>query len=82
MTSAECAAARAFLAGLWGANFFYLRAALDQLDADEKRRKDDEGLMLLAEIALRGRHGRMRAIHDALRARLGPAPEPEADHES
>ena len=82
MTPDERKQARASLAGLWGSHWHFLRAALDQLDDDEKRRKDDEGLMLLAEIALRGRHGRMRAIHDALRARLGPAPEPEADHES
>jgi len=72
----------------------YLSAALDQIDDDEKRRKDDEGLMRLMLADLdpdeMSRFGpvdwgrAMKLVRDALRARLGEAPatEPEEDHDA
>jgi len=86
MTLAERRAARVYLAGLWGAHFIHMRDALDQIDADEKGRKDDEGLMRLAmEAILLAQDNTLPMCRrwetfaealDALRARLGePAPE-------
>lgn len=65
----------------------HLRIALNQLDADERRRKDDEALMRqalnAALLALNHtphmckRWQIFAETIDALRARLAPAPEPK-----
>jgi len=61
----------------------YAADALDQIDADEQRRKDDEGLMRRSMGALTDSYAEthwvdsdLEEVLDALRARLGePAPE-------